>query len=145
MVHQQPSQLYNSNAFPLIRPSRSQQLIPLLLPLQPLHPLLIHLLRHLLISLLFLLCRSLIPDRLYSSLSHTRQVSSCTMLLPRENPKPTCRSASFSSFISFSLCLTASCTFRASTRFVQDERPAVGRKALLLSCHCLPVSYESSE
>lgn len=51
----------------------------------------------------------------------------------------TCLSASFSSFISFSLALTAARAFLSSARFSNVVRPALGRKAVFGMCHCLPV------
>jgi hypothetical protein len=52
--------------------SRVEQLVALLLPLQPLHALLVHLLRHLLIPLLLLLRRTLLLECRYASLRNTR-------------------------------------------------------------------------
>lgn len=49
-------------------PSRVQELVPLLFPLQALHPLLMHLLGHLFVSLLFLLGGPLVLDPLHSLL-----------------------------------------------------------------------------
>lgn len=50
----------------------------------------------------------------------------------------TCRSASFSSFISFSLALVAARSVRACVRLAKDVRPEAGRNAFLGACHCLP-------
>jgi hypothetical protein len=94
----------------------------------------VHLLAHLLVALALLLCRALCPDGLDSSLLHSQLDcfrQSC--LSPR-----TCRSASFSSFSSFSFALTAASALRSSVRLSHDVRFARGRKGPLLSCHCLP-------
>lgn len=51
---------------------------------------------------------------------------------------PTCRSASFSSFSSFSFAFVAASAFLSSLRFSHEVWFARGRKADLLSCHCFP-------
>lgn len=120
-----------------------QHLVPLLPSPQPLHPLLVHLLRHLLIPLLLLLGSALILDCLYPALQNRRTRSA--LLCPQglhcnesDAQRPTCLLASFSSFISFSCALTTSSSFAFSARFANDVWPAVGRNAVREGCHCLP-------
>lgn len=50
----------------------------------------------------------------------------------------TCRSASFSSFISFSLAFVASIALRSSTRALYDLWPARGLNADFCTCQCFP-------
>lgn len=50
----------------------------------------------------------------------------------------TCLSASFSSFISFSLALTAASAILSFARFSYEVSPDPGRNAFLGMCHCLP-------
>ena len=59
----------------------------------------------------------------------------------------TWRSASFSSFISFSLAFTAARAVRAFTRLSQGlvaPVAAPGRKAVFGACHCLPIVMSAS-
>jgi hypothetical protein len=100
-------------------------------------------------SLLFkrstrLLCifSSIFANRSRSSLvliASTRRCITISFSTPRHvAQKRTCRSVSFSSFNSFSLALTAASAFLSTVRLSHDVWLARGRKAVLLSCHCLP-------
>jgi hypothetical protein len=118
--------------------SRLQHLVALLPPLQALHAPLVHLLLHLRESLALFLGRALGLDRIDSPLYH---ISFST---PHQvAQKRTCRSVSFSSLSSFSLALTAASAFLSTTRLSHVVWLARGRKAALLSCHCLPVQNQS--
>jgi hypothetical protein len=121
--------IYTTNAC-----SRLEHGVSLLPPLEALYALLVHLLTHLLVPFTFLLCGAFCPDGLNSSLLHSQPECLCQPCLP---PR-TCRSDSFSSFSSFSLALFAASAFRSSVRLSHDVWFARGRKADLLSCHCLP-------
>jgi hypothetical protein len=126
------------------RSSGVQELVPLLFSLQPLDSFLMHLLGELLVSLALLLCGPLVLDSLYATLevnvslwfvlvsSHTRGFL-------------TCRSSSFSSFISFSFAFMAAVASRSCVRFSYDLSPAPGRKAFRGACHCLPVQKVQHE
>ena len=54
----------------------------------------------------------------------------------------TCRAASFSSFISFSLALVAATASSFAFLFSYEVFPAFGRKAFFTGCHCLPKYLE---
>jgi hypothetical protein len=114
--------------------SRLQHLVALLPPLQALHAPLVHLLLHLGKSFALFLGRAFGLDRVDPPLYH---ISFST---PHQvAQKRTCRSVSFSSLSSFSLALTAASAFLSTTRLSHVVWLARGRKAALLSCHCLPV------
>jgi hypothetical protein len=66
-------------------------------------------------------------------------------LFTRGSSPPTCLSDSFSSFSSFSFALTAASAFLSTVRFSHEDWFALGRNALLLSCHCLPAEVVRSQ
>ena len=117
--------------------SRVDHLVPLLLPLQPLDSLLVHLGLQLLIPFLLFLLRSLLLDRCYPLLSHLSVLHSHRPPCNRIGGR-TWRSASFSSFISFSFALIRARSSRSFCFCLNDFRPAAGRNAFFGACHCLP-------
>lgn len=105
-----------------------------------------HLLRHLLISLLLLLCRSLRFEGFNAGLEHNHRLESRKRKRAAHRGRNrTFLSASFSSFISFSLALTRAIATRSFARFSYGVKPEPGRNAFLGSCHCLPVVLIVSE
>jgi hypothetical protein len=113
--------------------SRFQHLVALLPPLHTLHAPLVHLLLHFGEAFSLLLRCALRSESVGSSLFPISIRSSHIRVQAR-----TWRSASFSSFISFSFALTAASAFLSSVRLSHEVWLARGRKAVLLSCHCLP-------
>lgn len=95
-----------------------------------------HLLGHLLVSFLFLLCGAFILDCLYSFL--ITHISVAHVICRYLWFSRTCLSASFSSFISFSLALVADVDIRNFVRCSYEVNPELGRNALRGACHCLP-------
>lgn len=118
--------------------SRVDKLVALLLALESLHPLLVHLLGHLLVTFLLLLLRPLLLKGFDASLCGN-DGSAPGILSPGFEFAPTLRSASFSSLSSFSLALTAASNCLSFVRFSYDVNPEPGRKAFLGACHCFPV------
>lgn len=109
---------------PLMHCLRVQQLVALLSALQALHALSMHFLSHLLITRLLLLRSSLVFDPLNMALLELLDLlkiilashqASC--IAQSSRALLTCRSASFSSFISFSSSFTAFCWSCSCLRF----------------------------
>ncbi len=111
-----------------------EEAVPLLLPLQSLHSLSVHLHGQLFVALLLLLGGSSVLDPLDALLRAGEQ----------KRPTPgavdtrTCRSCSFSSFISFSFAFMVAWATRSFERWANELSPAVGRKGFRGACHCLP-------
>lgn len=111
-----------------------EQLVALLFPLETFDSLVVHLLCHLVVSFLFLLGGSAFLDPLDMGLLSVISIRTVTT----SQCKLTWRSASFSSFSSFSCSLMASCCLRSSCLFANEVMPAAGRKGFLASCQFLP-------
>lgn len=112
--------------------SRLDHFVPLLPSLQSLDSLPVHGLCHLLEPLLLRFSFSLILECLRFGL----RVSIIAIIEMLDGF--TSRSASFSSFISFSLAFTAAIACLSALRFSQLEFPAFGLNAFFGSCHCFP-------
>jgi hypothetical protein len=80
---------------------------------------------------------------IFSAIFSYRSFSSLATRLSRMAWIRRCRSASFSSFISFSLAFTTAISARFLLRSSKLDSPFVGRKAVLGSCHCLPSLSEA--
>jgi hypothetical protein len=74
-------------------------------------------------------------------IASTRRYNLSERRISHQSFSRTCRSASFSSFISLILALVASKAFRSAARFSNEDWFARGRNAFLLSCHCFPVRH----
>lgn len=93
-----------------------------------------HLLRHFLVALLLFLGSTPVFDGLDAALLDRQSLSVWKSLFV----VLTWRSASFSSFISFSTAFVTASSLSLAARLAYDVKPAVGRKAFLFSCQFLP-------